>query len=270
VASLRYGFFTGCPANVLAGPGNKYVAEAKRTLFGEVGIDMVAGPTESAVICDDTADPEMAATDMVSQAEHGINSPCWIISTSERVAKACVEAVPRLINLLPSDARDAAEAAWRDYGEIYLAPNKEDAVRQSDIYASEHLEVHVADPEWWKQNLQNYGSLFVGEETCITYGDKCSGPNHVLPTKGAATYTGGLNVHKFLKIYTYQSMSKDANRELGSVAARISRQEGMEGHARAADARLAKYFPDEAETLLKAADAKTLEHVKAWVPAAKL
>lgn len=271
VASLRHGLFTGCPADVLAGPGNKFVAEAKRALFGDVGIDMVAGPTESAVICDDSADAEMAATDMVSQAEHGVNSPCWIISTSERVAKACVEAVPRLISLLPTDAREAADAAWRDYGEVYLAASREDAVRQSDIYAPEHLEVHCQDSEWWKQNLQSYGSLFVGEETCITYGDKCSGPNHVLPTKGAARYTGGLNVHKFLKIYSFQSMTKEANRELGGVAARISRAEGMEGHARAADARLAKYCPDDVDALLKAAGAQSSEHVNAWrVPPSKL
>merc|ERR1712137_364487 len=255
---------------VLAGPGNKFVAEAKRALFGDVGIDMVAGLTESAVICDDSADPEMVATDIVSQAEHGINSPCWVISTSERVANACVEAVPRLIGLLPDDARAAADAAWRDYGEIYLASSREDAVRQSDLYASEHLEVHCQDSNWWKDNLQNYGSLFVGEETCVTYGDKCSGPNHVLPTKGAARYTGGLNVHKFLKVYTFQHMTKEANRELGAVAARISRYEGMEGHARAGDARLAKYFPQEAVALLEAAGANTSEHVRSWLPASKL
>jgi len=143
-------------------------------------------------------------------------------------------------------------------------------VRQSDLYASEHLEVHCQDLNWWKENLQNYGSLFVGEETCVTYGDKCSGPNHVLPTKGAARYTGGLNVHKFLKIYTFQHMTKEANRELGAVAARISRYEGMEGHARAGDARLVKYFPNEAVALLEAAHAQTSDHVRAWLPASRL
>merc|ERR1712194_595857 len=263
VAALRWGLFTGCPADVLCGPGNKYVAEAKRILYGDVGIDMFAGPTESQVICDDTADPEMVATDIASQAEHGPTSPTWIVSTSERVAKVCVEAVPRLIGLLPPDAREAASAAWRDYGEIYLATNREDAVRQSDIYACEHLQVMCADLDWWKANLQNYGSLFLGEETTVTYGDKCSGPNHVLPTRGAAKYTGGLNAMKFLKVYTYQHMTKEANRELGAVAARISRAEGMEGHARAADARLAKYFPDD-DALLKSAGVGSFEHLKAW------
>merc|ERR1719240_214743 len=133
-----------------------------------------------------------------------------------------------LIALLPDGNRQAAEASWRDFGEIQVFKTREDAVKASDLYAAEHLEVHTEDLSWWHQNLRNYGSLFLGEETCVTYGDKCSGPNHVLPTKGAARYTGGLNVHKFLKIYTFQHMTKEANRELGAVAARISRYEGME------------------------------------------
>jgi len=270
IASLKHGLFTGCPAEVIVGPGNKYVAEAKRALFDNIGIDMIAGPTESAVICDESADPEMAAIDMVSQAEHGINSPCWIISTSERVAKACLEAVPRLIALLPTEAREAAEASWRDYGEIYVATDREDAVRQSDLYAPDHLEVHCSDLDWWLKNLQSYGSLFVGEETCITYEDKCSGPNHVLPTMGAARYTGGLNVHKFLKVCSYQWMTREANRDLGKVAARISRYEGMEGHARAADARLAKYFPAGQDALLQDAGASGTEHVAAYPPSKKM
>jgi len=272
IASLRHGLFTGWPAEVLVGPGNKFVAEAKRALFGDVGIDMIAGPTEIGIIADDTADPEMVATDIVSQGEHGLNSPCWLFTTSERVAKAVAEAVPRLIALLPEDgARPVAEAAWRDYGEIYIATDKEDCVKVSDQYASEHLEVHV-DPkeqDWWLDRLRNYGSLFVGEETCVTYGDKCSGPNHVLPTRGVAKYSGGLSVHKFLKILTWQRMNRAANRELGAVAARISRFEGMEGHARAGDARLAKYFPEERDDLLKRAGAKMTEHTDAWVPLAK-
>jgi len=267
IASLKHGLFTNCPADVIVGPGNKYVAEAKRTLFGDIGIDMIAGPTESAVICDDSADPEIAAVDMVGQAEHGPNSPCWVISTSERVAKACLEAISRQIALLPKEASEVAEAAWRDYGEVYVAKDREDAVRQSDIYAPEHLEVHCEDQDWWAKNLQNYGSLFLGEETCITYGDKCSGPNHVLPTKGAARYTGGLNVFKFLKICSYQRMTKEANREMGGIAARISRFEGMEGHARAGDIRLAKYFPESQDELLKGALAESVEHVAAYKPA---
>lgn len=271
IAALKHGLFTGNPAELLVGPGNKYVAEAKRTLFGDVGIDMIAGPTEIGIIADDTADSEMVATDLVSQAEHGPNSPCWLFTTSERVGKEVAEAVPRLIKLLPADASKAADASWRDYGEIYLATSREDCVKVSDQYASEHLEVMV-DPkehDWWLDNLRDYGSLFVGEETCVTYGDKCSGPNHVLPTRGVAKYSGGLSVHKFLKILTWQRMDRKANKELGAVAARISRFEGMEGHARAGDARLAKYYPDERDALLKAAGATMVEHTDRFLPEAK-
>jgi len=266
IASLRHGLFTGWPAAILVGPGNKFVAEAKRTLFGDVGIDMVAGPTEIGIIADDTADPEMVATDLVSQAEHGFNSPCWLFTTSERVGKAVLEAMPRLIQLLPEEPRKVSEAAWRDYGEVYVATDREDCVRVSDQYASEHLEVHV-DPkeqDWWLSNLKSYGSLFLGEETCVTYGDKCSGPNHVLPTRGVASYSGGLCVHKFLKVLTWQRMDRAANKALGAAAARISRFEGMEAHARAGDARLAKYFPEERKQLLKVANATMTEHTDFW------
>lgn len=175
--------------------------------------------------------------------------------------------MPKLIELLPSDARAAAEASWRDYGEIYVAKDREDAVRQSDFYAPEHLEVQCADLDWWLSTLRDYGSLFLGEETCVTYGDKCSGPNHVLPTKGVARYSGGLSVHKFVKLVSYQRMSKEANKELELVAARISRAEGMEAHARAADARLAKYFPQEKTELLKSAGAPDARHTEFWATA---
>eukprot|EP00928_Gymnodinium_smaydae_P004524 TRINITY_DN11530_c0_g2_i5.p1 TRINITY_DN11530_c0_g2~~TRINITY_DN11530_c0_g2_i5.p1 ORF type:complete len:476 (-),score=117.24 TRINITY_DN11530_c0_g2_i5:224-1591(-) len=271
VAALRHGLFTGHPAEVLVGPGNKYVAEAKRMLFGDVGIDMIAGPTEIGIIADDTADSEMVATDIVSQAEHGLNSPCWLFTTSERIAKEVAEAVPRLAKLLPEEPRKVAEAAWRDFGEIFIAKDREECAKISDQYASEHLEVHV-DPkeqDWWLENLKSYGSLFMGEETCVTYGDKCSGPNHVLPTRGVAKYSGGLSVHKFLKVLTWQRMDRAANRELGAVAARISRFEGMEGHARAGDARLAKYFPEERDALLKGANAPMVEHTDRLLPPAK-
>lgn len=264
IAALKHGFFTNCPAAIIVGPGNKFVAEAKRTLFGDIGIDMIAGPTEIACIADDSADAEMVATDLVSQAEHGFNSPCWLVTTSERVGKAVVERMPKLIELLPPDARNVSEAAWRDYGEVYLATDREDAVRKMDLYAPEHLEVQCEDLDWWLKNLRDYGSLFLGEETCVTYGDKCSGPNHVLPTKGVAKYSGGLSVHKFVKICTYQRMTKEANKELAVVAARISRAEGMEAHARAGDARLAKYFPEEKAALLKESQAPDERHIQAW------
>ena len=153
--------------------------------------------------------------------------------------------MPGCIARLGEPNRSAAESAWRDYGEVVVAESREEAVRQSDRYAPEHLEVHTADLEWWLTNLSNYGSLFLGEETTVTYGDKASGPNHILPTKGAARYSGGLSVGKFIKTVTWQRMNREANRDVGAVSARISRAEGMEGHALSGDDRLHKYFPDE-------------------------
>ncbi len=245
IAAMAFGLFTNRPARILVGPGNRFVAEAKRMLFGRLGIDLFAGPTEIAVIADDTADPQIVAEDLVSQAEHGPDSPAWLITTSEALAKAVDALMPGLIAALPETAQKAADAAWRDYGEIILADTREEAAEISDVYAAEHLEVHAADLDWWMGRLKNYGSLFVGEETTVSFGDKCSGTNHILPTKRAGTYTGGLSVHKFMKVVTTQRMTRDAVREVGQVAARISRLEGMEAHARAADARLRKYFPGE-------------------------
>jgi len=243
IGALAYGLFTGKPADVIAGPGNKFVAEAKRLLFGQVGIDVVAGPSEICVIADDSADPAMVAADLVGQAEHGHESPAWLISTSESVAAEVMREMPRLINELPPIARDAAGAAWRDYGEVVVCSSREEAARVSDSYAPEHLEVHCADLDWWLENLTTYGSLFLGEETTVAYGDKASGPNHILPTKKAARYSGGLSVGKFIKTVTWQRMTREASQQVGQVAARISRLEGMEAHARTADDRLAKYFP---------------------------
>jgi sulfopropanediol 3-dehydrogenase len=246
IATMAYGLFTGKPADVIVGPGNKFVAEAKRTLFGKVGIDVFAGPSEVAVIADDSADPAIVASDLVGQAEHGHESPAWLFTTSEKLAKDVMARVPKLIEALPPTARDAAGAAWRDYGEVIVCGTREEVVEVSDRYASEHLEVHAADLDWWLQHLSCYGSLFMGEETTVAYGDKCSGPNHVLPTKGAARYSGGLSVHKFMKTFTWQRMTREAARDIGEVTARISRLEGMEAHARTADDRLAKYFPAQA------------------------
>jgi len=245
IASMAFGLFTGKPARILVGPGNRFVAEAKRMLYGRVGIDMFAGPTEIAIIADDTADAQVVAEDLVSQAEHGPDSPAWLITTSQALAGAVMAQMDTHIAALPETSRKAAELAWRDYGEVILCDTDEEAVKISDEYAAEHLEVHTARDEWYTENLKNYGSLFIGEETTVTYGDKCSGTNHILPTKGAAHYTGGLSVHKFMKIVTTQRMTRQANREVGQAAARISRLEGMEGHARSADVRLRKYFPGE-------------------------
>ncbi len=245
IAAMTFGLFTGQKADILAGPGNRFVAEAKRMLFGRVGIDMFAGPTEIAVLADSSADPRIVAGDLVGQGEHGPDSPMWLISTDALMAQQAIDLVPGLIASLPEPSQSAARAAWQDYAEVVVCDTREEAVQVSDEYAAEHLEVHCEDLEWWTQNLSNYGSLFVGEETTVTYGDKCSGTNHILPTKGAARYTGGLSVGKFTKTVTTQRMTREANREVGAAAARISRLEGMEGHARAGDDRLNKYYPDE-------------------------
>jgi sulfopropanediol 3-dehydrogenase len=243
IAALAFGLFTGHPADILVGPGNQFVAEAKRILYGRVGIDMFAGPSEILVIADETADPEIVAADLVGQAEHGYNSPAWLITLSRDLGEKVSKLVPQMIGTLPELNAKNAEAAWRDYGEIVVAGSREEAVKVSDQYASEHLEVHCADLDWWLAHLRNYGSLFLGEETTVAYGDKTSGPNHILPTKGAARYTGGLSVGKFLKTVTWQRMTREANKSIGTVAARLSRLEGMEAHARTSDIRLAKWFP---------------------------
>jgi len=245
IAALAFGLFTGKPADIVVGPGNKFVAEAKRMLFGKVGIDVFAGPSEIAVIADDSADAAIVASDLVGQAEHGHESPAWLFTTSHALAEDVMRRVPPLIDALPPTARDAAGAAWRDYGEVIVCASREDAAAVSDRHAPEHLEVHARDLDWWLARLTSYGSLFLGEETTVAFGDKASGPNHILPTKGAARYSGGLSVHKFMKTLTWQRMDRAASRQIAQVSARISRLEGMEAHARTADDRLAKYFPDE-------------------------
>ena len=245
VAAMAFGLFTGKAADIIVGPGNKFVAEAKRMLFGRVGIDVLAGPTEIAVIADDSADAAIVAADLVGQAEHGHESPAWLISTSRSLAEQAMQQVPVLINALPPTAKDAAACAWRDYGEVVVCSSREEAAIVSDRYAPEHLEVHAHDLDWWLGRLTCYGSLFLGEETTVAFGDKASGPNHILPTKAAARYSGGLSVHKFMKTLTWQRMNRDATRSIAQISARISRLEGMEAHARTADHRLDKYFPDD-------------------------
>lgn len=245
IAAMAFGLFGNPPADILVGPGNQYVAEAKRLLYGRVAIDMFAGPTESMIIADASADPEIVAADLVGQAEHGYNSPVWLVSLDRNLAERVIGLVPRIMAELPEPNRTSAADAWRDYGEVSVADTREEAVKLSDSYACEHLQVQCADLDWWHDNLRNYGSLFLGEETTVAFGDKVSGPNHILPTKAAARYTGGLSVGKFLKTVTWQRMTRAANREIGTACARISRAEGMDGHARSADIRLAKWFPDE-------------------------
>ncbi len=245
IAAMAFGLYTNKPADILVGPGNRFVAEAKRMLYGRVGIDLFAGPTEIAVIADGNADPHLVATDLVGQAEHGPDSPAWLFTTDRKLGEKIIEIMPSYIATLPETARVAAGAAWDEYGEVILCDTDEEVAVVSDKYAAEHLQVMCGNLDWWVARLRNYGSLFVGEETNVSFGDKCSGTNHILPTKGAARYTGGLSVGKFIKTVTTQRMTQEANRDVAAVTARISRLEGMEAHARTGDARLAKYFPNE-------------------------
>jgi len=243
IATMAFGLFTGKPADIIVGPGNALVAEAKRLLFGEIGIDVFAGPTESMIIADKTADPMIVAVDLVSQAEHGVDSPVWLVTDSKKLAEKVIEIMPKVIKDLPHP--EVALSAWNNYGEVILCRDRNEMAEVSDEYAAEHVQIIAEDLDWYLQQLENYGSLFLGEACTVAYGDKVSGTNHILPTKKAGRYSGGLNVGKFIKTLTYQRLTPDANRKIAAVASRISRVEGMEGHARSADIRLRKYFPDE-------------------------
>lgn len=244
VAALAFGYFTGCKADILVGPGNHFVAETKRQLYGRVAIDMFAGPTESMVVADHTADPEIVAWDLLSQAEHGGDSPVRLVSLDRGLAEIVIALVPALLDSLPEPNRTNAREAWENVAEVFVVTTREEAAALSDEYACEHLHVQCTDVDWWLKRLRNYGSLFLGEETTVAFGDKVSGPNHILPTAGAARYTGGLSVGKFLKTVTWQRMSRMAVAELAPVCSRISRHEGMEGHARSVDIRLRKWGLD--------------------------
>ena len=255
VAAMAHGLFGLPKADILVGPGNQYVAEAKRMLFGQVGIDMFAGPTDSMILADSSADAEMVAYDLVGQAEHGYNSPVWLATTDEALAHQVIRIVPDLIASLPEVNRESARAAWDNMAEVILCADREEMAQVADRYAPEHLHVQARDLDWWLGRLRAFGSLFLGEETTVAFGDKTSGPNHVLPTSGAARYTGGLSVHKFMKTVTWQRATRAAAKPLAEATARISRLEGMEGHARSADIRLAKFFPGEAFDLSPSDDA---------------
>ncbi|MCE8009025.1 histidinol dehydrogenase [Aestuariivita sp.] len=245
VAAMTFGLFGLPKANILVGPGNQFVAEAKRILFGRVGIDMIAGPTDSLILADKSADPMVVATDLVGQAEHGYNSPVWLVTDDRSLAEEVMQLVPTLIDALPEVNCDNATRAWRDYAEVIVCADRDEMAATSDEYAPEHLTVMAEDLDWWLERLSCYGSLFLGEETTVAFGDKASGTNHVLPTSRAATYTGGLSVHKYMKIVTWQRSTREGAKPIAEATARISRLEGMEGHARTADIRLAKFFPSE-------------------------
>jgi sulfopropanediol 3-dehydrogenase len=239
MALMAFGMGVVEPVDVLCGAGNKFVAEAKRQLFGRCGIDLLAGPTEIMVIADDSADPALVACDLLGQAEHDPNSGIALICLSEAFGKKCLAEVEKQLEVLPTKA--IAALSWRDNGRIYVAESHEEAIEMSDDYAPEHLELHVEDTEFYTSRLVNYGSLFIGEETTVAYGDKSIGTNHILPTSRAARYTGGVWVGKFLKTCTYQRMTKSASVEVGEVTARQCRVERMLAHAITADVRVERY-----------------------------
>jgi sulfopropanediol 3-dehydrogenase len=240
VAALAVGTETIDRVNLLAGPGNAYVAEAKRQLFGEVGIDLFAGPTETLIVADDTADPFVVAVDLLSQAEHGPDSPAVLVCTSLAVATEAVSYVEELLPGMPT--KDYAERAWRDHGQVHLVDTLDEAYALADTFASEHVQILTEQPRAALTQMRDYGALFLGEGTCVSYGDKVIGTNHVLPTRGAARYTGGLWVGKYLKTVTYQEvLDKDSSAALGRLCGRAARVELFEGHARSGDVRDAKY-----------------------------
>ena len=240
IAAMAVGTETIGKVDLLAGPGNAYVAEAKRQLFGQVGIDLFAGPTEILVIADDAADPFVVAVDLLSQAEHGPDSPAVLITTSEDVARAAMAHIDRLLPEMPTN--DMAGPAWRDHGQVHVVDDLDEAYRLADDFASEHVQVLTERPREALEKMHNYGALFLGEGTCVSYGDKCIGTNHVLPTRGAARYTGGLWVGKYLRTVTYQEVTdRAASAALGELCGRASRIELFEGHARSGDVRAAKY-----------------------------
>lgn len=239
IAMMAFGLGDVTPVDILCGAGNKFVAEAKRQLFGRCGIDLLAGPTEIGIIADDSADPALVACDLLGQAEHDPNSGLILICLSEQFARATIQEVEKQLAVLPT--RDIAALSWRDNGIVYVAENSTEAVELSDNYAPEHLELHVEDTAFYTDNLTNYGSLFIGEETTVAYGDKSIGTNHILPTSRAARYTGGVWVGKFLKTCTYQRMTPAASREVGTVTDRQCQVERMLAHAITAQVRVNRY-----------------------------
>jgi len=238
-ALMAYGMGVVPPADLLCGAGNKFVAEAKRQLFGQCGIDLLAGPTEIAIIADDSADPSLVACDLLGQAEHDPNSGQLLVCLSEAFARQTLAEVESQLAVLPT--RDVAGVSWHNNGKVYLAEDADEAIRLSDDYAPEHLELHVAEPDAYVARLRNYGSLFIGEETTVAYGDKTIGTNHILPTSRSARYTGGLWVGKFLKTVTYQRMSAQASVVVGRVTARQCEVERMLAHSLTATARVKRY-----------------------------
>jgi sulfopropanediol 3-dehydrogenase len=239
IAAMGLGTETIKRVDMLCGPGNAYVAEAKRQLYGRVGIDVVAGPTETLIIADESADVEMIATDLLGQAEHGPTSPAILLTTSRRIAEALPAEIERQLKRLPT--ADVAGIAWRDYGEIILADTPEEAVKEADRLAGEHVQVLTKEPRWFLERMRNYGALFLGPETNVAYGDKVIGTNHTLPTLGAARFSGGLWVGTFLKTCTYQQITPEASVKIGEYCSRLCAIERFWGHKEQADLRLRRF-----------------------------
>ncbi|KAJ4116107.1 hypothetical protein NW768_011079 [Fusarium equiseti] len=246
IAAMAIGTETIEKVDFIVGPGNAFVAEAKRLLFGEIGIDLFAGPTETLIVADEFADAFTIATDLLSQAEHGPDSPAVLITTSELVGNETIKIVDRLLETLPT--AELAGTSWKDYGMVILVDNIDEAYKLADEHSSEHVQILTKAPRDALQKMTNYGALFLGEKTCVSYGDKCIGTNHVLPTRKAGNYTGGLWVGKFLKTQTYQEVTDEkASGELGRLCGRCSRAENFEGHARSGDLRAQKYLKDDCQ-----------------------
>ncbi|KAI1136076.1 histidinol dehydrogenase [Hypoxylon sp. FL0543] len=243
IAAMALGTETIKKVDFIAGPGNPFVAEAKRQLFGEIGIDLLAGPTEILIVADEYADPFTVATDLLSQAEHGPDSPPILITTSEDVGRQTIKYIDQILPNMPT--AELAGTSWRDYGEVVIVDSLDEAYKLADVYSSEHVQILTQNPREALEKMRNYGSLFLGEKTCVSYGDKCIGTNHVLPTRKAGRYTGGLWVGKYLKTQTYQEVvDEKASGEIGRLCARCSRAENFEGHARSGDLRAHKYLQD--------------------------
>lgn len=243
VAAMAIGTESMAPVQFIAGPGNAYVAEAKRQLFGQIGIDLFAGPTEVLIVADETADAFTVAVDLLSQAEHGPDSPAVLVTTSQELADDVMSQIEQILPGMPT--KDYAEVAWREYGQVIVVEDEDELWEVSDSFASEHVQIFTKEPREALEKMHNYGALFLGENTCVSYGDKVIGTNHVLPTLGAARYTGGLWVGKYLKTCTYQEVrNEQSSGELGRVCGRASRVELFEGHARSGDIRAAKHLGD--------------------------
>jgi sulfopropanediol 3-dehydrogenase len=239
IAAMALGTESLAPVDMLVGPGNAYVAEAKRQLFGKVGIDLLAGPTEILVLADESADAEMVVTDLLGQAEHGPNSPAILVTTSRKLAQEVPAEIERQLSVLAT--AEVARAAWTTHGEIRIVSSREEMLAEADQIASEHVEVLMKDPRWFLENMRNYGALFLGPETNVAYGDKVIGTNHTLPTRGAARYTGGLWVGKFMKTCSYQQVSPEASAMIGEYASRLCAIERFWGHKAQADLRVRRY-----------------------------